>query len=403
MAAGNSLATFAELIRNPSVEKLDERPLSEAIILEFGRPVLLIQNDTFEMPPSKEWSTRLLPNKSVIDKAIRSVGRLEVEMHRTLDWIGTAWMIAEDVAVTNRHVAVEFARRVREEGRFEFQRGLMGQPMQAYVDFREEFGLQPDLDTFEYQVQDILFLADEFDGPDLVLVRLRPDKVLPPPIALSRQKVSKEMCCGVIGYPARDSRNDEEIALRIFGDVYNVKRLAPGRVMGFEDDEKTVFNHDCTTLGGNSGSVVIDISTGEAIGLHFAGRFKVGNSAVSVPIFLDALRRLEIKIPVSSRSEPKVPVETEARRPTDYRDRNGYEEDFLGKGELVVPLPSFDTTNVATFGGGEHVLKYRNFSVVMHTQRRLALLTAVNVNGNSIQRIPRPKKFFKEPRLDSDL
>ena len=32
-----------------------------------------------------------------------------------------------------------------------------------------------------------------------------------------------------------------------------------------------VFTHDATTLGGNSGSVVVDLATGNAVGLHFGG------------------------------------------------------------------------------------------------------------------------------------
>ena len=76
----------------------------------------------------------------------------------------------------------------------------------------------------------------------------------------------------VIGYPAKDSRTriPDEMD-RIFGSVYNVKRLAPGDVTAVSEQEQLV-NHDCTTLGGNSGSAVLDLETGEAVALHFAGR-----------------------------------------------------------------------------------------------------------------------------------
>ena len=35
--------------------------------------------------------------------------------------------------------------------------------------------------------------------------------------------------------------------------------------------------HDCTTLGGNSGSPLVDLGTGAAVGVHYggAGRFLV--------------------------------------------------------------------------------------------------------------------------------
>ena len=35
----------------------------------------------------------------------------------------------------------------------------------------------------------------------------------------------------VIGYPAKDWRNDSELQDRIFGSIYNVKRLQPGKIV----------------------------------------------------------------------------------------------------------------------------------------------------------------------------
>ena len=38
--------------------------------------------------------------------------------------------------------------------------------------------------------------------------------------------------------------------------------------------------HDSSTLGGNSGSAIIDVETGHVIGLHFAGEYLKANYAV---------------------------------------------------------------------------------------------------------------------------
>lgn len=40
------------------------------------------------------------------------------------------------------------------------------------------------------------------------------------------------------------------------------------------------MTHDSSTLGGNSGSAIIDVRTGEVIGLHFAGLYLRANYAV---------------------------------------------------------------------------------------------------------------------------
>ena len=42
----------------------------------------------------------------------------------------------------------------------------------------------------------------------------------------------------------------------------------------------SAIEHDCSTLGGNSGSPVVDLETHQVIGLHFGGRFGVRNYAV---------------------------------------------------------------------------------------------------------------------------
>jgi endonuclease G len=60
-----------------------------------------------------------------------------------------------------------------------------------------------------------------------------------------------------------------------------VKRLAPGKLTVVRDD---LLQHDCTTLGGNSGSVVISLATGDAVGLHFGGNFHETNFAVPAPV-----------------------------------------------------------------------------------------------------------------------
>ncbi|MGH9248561.1 MAG: trypsin-like serine peptidase, partial [Acidimicrobiales bacterium] len=84
----------------------------------------------------------------------------------------------------------------------------------------------------------------------------------------------------VIGYPAWDGRrNEPEPMRRIFMDVYNVKRLQPGVTVESQTPQ-TVLRHDCSTLGGNSGSPVFDLASHTVVGLHFGGRYGVGNYAV---------------------------------------------------------------------------------------------------------------------------
>ena len=88
-----------------------------------------------------------------------------------------------------------------------------------------------------------------------------------------------------VGYPARDDRNDLALQDKIFSSIYNVKRLQPGKlrkrvsIRSFESVVNAV-THDSSTLGGNSGSAIIDANTGEVVGLHFAGEYLKANYAV---------------------------------------------------------------------------------------------------------------------------
>jgi endonuclease G len=284
---------------------------TEAIIQRFGRPTLLVRNDSFELPPADTWRARLHPTKSKLDAAIRSVGRVEVAGSPN-PFVGTAWMIGPNVAVTNRHVAIEFSRRKGKS--FVFRSNPIGEALQPRVDFKEEHG---QLSVFEASVAKVLFIAGlDDDAPDIAFLALEapPGRKLPPPIPLFDGRPTAGQTVAVIGYPAQDPRNDLADQARLFGGIFDVKRLAPGQVMDRFNNE--VFTHDCTTLGGSSGSVVVDVATGAAVGLHFAGEFLEANFAVNsrtLRRFLGKAGRTAVVVsPDAERPEPEGRVDAKA-------------------------------------------------------------------------------------------
>jgi endonuclease G len=189
----------------------------------------------------------------------------------------------------------------------------------------------------------------------------------------------------------------------IFGDVYDKKRLAPGQITDVRSD---VVLHDCSTLGGNSGSVVLDLANGQAIGLHFAGRFLEANYAVPSTVVAARIEQVLRPRRPDRRHRPPLPTglthptvpstgsETEIiveGVPADYIGRAGYDPGFvLGK----VPLPVVrDQADVLTFpweGRQETELKYQHFSVVMSRSRRLCIFSAGNIDGANPRRFKRP-------------
>ncbi len=287
-------ATFAG---EESLESMSEafggsRPL-EAIVRRFGRPVLFIRQGNIAEAESETWRAKIEAARANLEAVIPAIGRIEARNHPSLPWMGTGWLVAPEVLVTNRHVAVEFGRR-KSGGGFVFKRNPAGRKMRARIDFCEEFE-QPEED--EFRIREIVHIEEDDEvSPDLAFLRVdtvgEDDQGLPQPVPLSPVDPEPDQVVGVIGYAAWDGRrNDEGVMERIFENIYNVKRLHPGEVMAVG---QSFFNHDCSTLGGNSGSPVIDFATGEAVGIHFAGSFELENYAVKASVIRQRMAELGI-------------------------------------------------------------------------------------------------------------
>lgn len=256
-------------------QTVEESDVAEERIMALGvgaRPVTRILDNkvTLEFlgPASPSWSTAIDGAKDRINPAIPAVGRIELN-NSDLPWAGTGWLIAPGIIVTNRHVAQEFARKAGRGQGFVFKPGLLSGSVSADIDFLEE---ENRLDSVEHPIVSVLWIAppDESDVAFLRVTRAVGGPPLPAPIELAEADAAAETVIAAIGYPARDpSIRDQALVVSIFGnDVYEKKRLAPGKVMGLQG---TTLKHDCSTLGGNSGSVLLDLATGRAVGLHRGG------------------------------------------------------------------------------------------------------------------------------------
>src|SRR3984893_8136399 len=437
-----------------SPQAADEMLGLESIAMRTQRPVLAIRDSVTQLvfideADSKIWGERLTKARPLLDIAIPSVGRIDLT-GAPLDWVGTGWLVAENVIVTNRHVAREFAER--KGAGFAFKIGLP-ELMGGDLDFLQE------IDNPERLVFKLVrpLHIEEPPGPDVSFFEIEMvsgDARLANPIALAGTVSAPEQLATLqvvtIGYPAYDSRIPEpDLMERIYGKVYNKKRLAPGGVTRLDE---ALLWHNCTTLGGNSGSVVFDLNSGQALGLHFSGSFLVTNYAVRADVVKKLLndvrtgrtmRRTEtapraqrlvvrpgrpsiarptgggsasLTIPLTvniavgfdaaSRGTPaRYPMptvktgepaefiaETEAVA-SSYRDRRGYDPAFLGQ-TAVVDLPTGDKNadDILDFevdGATETELRYEHFSVVMSRSRRMCFLSACNIDGNQSRKSAR--------------
>jgi len=89
-----------------------------------------------------------------------------------------------------------------------------------------------------------------------------------------------------------------------------------------------------------------------------------------------------------------------------YQGRTGYDPQFLG---FSLPMPDLSGAvarfgAVATLKDGSSELEYTHFSVVMCAPRRLAFVTAVNIDGVESRSLPRDRDvWFYDPRLERSL
>lgn len=247
-----------------------------------GRPALLIQNGMFVTPPPS-WEVLLEEVRDVIETThIPPVGRIAVRYpgYSQPQPCGTGFLVGERLIMTNRHVAEVFCSRGTDNvWRLHPERAAM-------VDFRAESGLST---RHEFEIEEVVGVHHQVD---LALLQLAPTSsldseslTLPEPMVLASQPPSKPLqhsAVYIVGYPMTENVwSDPLLRMLIFNNIYWVKRLQPGRLIS-HDPTAILIKHDCSTLGGNSGSPVIDLASHQVIGLHFSGAYLQNNNAVAL-------------------------------------------------------------------------------------------------------------------------
>jgi trypsin-like peptidase len=298
-------ASALETLRTegPAAVLSPEAQLGIEAIVSIARPALTLRDGTFGDPPPP-WDGILGPHRRSIRTAAMSVGRIGVTGLPQLPYAGTGFLVGEDVVMTNCHVARVFSAW-GSDGDWSFQPGL-----QVDLDFLEDPDAQPPDAGSPTRIR-IDGVIGIHPALDLALLRVTPADATAEPLTVMAHDPGplEGRSLYVLGYPAPDHRNDTGVQRSIFGDRYFVKRLQPGAAMappahavipagpcstGAEPDD--LMFHDASTLGGNSGSCVVDLDTNTVIGLHFAGLYMQYNEALALWRLVDdpLLTRAEV-------------------------------------------------------------------------------------------------------------
>ncbi|MER9187057.1 phospholipase D-like domain-containing protein [Mesorhizobium australicum] len=271
-------------------------------IVRRERPVLFVTNDWLDLVnvrtfglEAEELVNDLAARRDVLQPLMPLVGRIDVTSFPGAEFVGTGWFVATDIVVTNRHVAELIARW--DGRRYAFSRGVGG-TITASLNTLHEFD---DLDGDEarsFAVEQVLYIErDPAIDIAFLKVRRRTDGARLDRIAIADADAVADTSVVTIGYPARASKRvipDQQLMEELYLGRYDVKRAAPGLAL---PRDGASWRHDCTTLGGASGSPVLDPRTGAAVGLHFAGLYEEANFAVPASILRDYVARRRWTIP----------------------------------------------------------------------------------------------------------
>ena len=396
----------------------------EAIVLPRNRPVAFVRGNSYD-DLDGPWVSL---NDDVIKKRIASllplIGRVEVPSSPILPYAGTGFVVGQGLIATNRHVAQLFSQGLGLTIRY--------RAGDAAIDFKRQIDAPDDDRTAYLSVRAVEMIHPYWDMALLRVDDLPTDRMLRLSVKSPEELLDHNVV--VIGYPARDERNDVALQDRIFNRTYNVKRLQPGviraraKIQSFENTVNAL-THDASTLGGNSGSAVIEVDTGEVVALHFAGEYLKANYAVpmhelardsrvasrlnfegTLPPTNDwapAWRSVEGTDDSASAAAPPQAEEAIVVDP-DYSNRPGYDPSFLETIDVALPRVSKameqDTARVrsdAQKNGDPFELAYYHYSVYMNKRRRTAWFSAANIDGDHRPDIGKRRgdRWYTDPRI----
>jgi V8-like Glu-specific endopeptidase len=232
------------------------------LVIRLMRPALLSKSRELEnldpevapsFPPWDDFRTSVKP-------FLYSIGRIDLLPQQA---IGTGFLVSPDLLVTNKHVLnlLSHGTNVLEEG-------------QAIVRFRYEYGI-PDK-----EVVAIVGVVAVHPSLDIALLKLGEKDFTDErrPLVIDTTEVNTGHPVAAVGYPLDDPKRNPLFIGPIFGNRFGVKRTAPGEVIGRAS--QAIF-HDCTTLGGNSGSPILSMENAQLVGIHSDGMFMYRNEAVN--------------------------------------------------------------------------------------------------------------------------
>ncbi|QYX56320.1 trypsin-like peptidase domain-containing protein [Roseovarius sp. SCSIO 43702] len=261
-------------------ETLDEpeQLILFSIISPELRPAIPVVDDRPEQTDHPLWlDLNEDAAQGTLEAACRATGRIEYSSGAEFKSYGSGFLVAEDLILTNRHVADVFSMSVRGIGNF------MRFGYSARVNFCRERDRWDSDPSSTRTITEIAMIHPWFD---LALLRIEGglDGVDPLALSVGDAASTLDSRVAIVGYPALNPDEDVAVQQQLIS-AFDSKHVSPGfidavEVKTFQGKTVRALGHDSSTLTGNSGSPVVDLQGGSVVGLHFRGNSDGLNWAV---------------------------------------------------------------------------------------------------------------------------
>ncbi|MDB5530344.1 MAG: Serine protease [Devosia sp.] len=267
-----------------------------AFVHLLARPALRVVGGAVPAIP-QSWEQLDTAHDSVVSRT-RGVGRIDTS---TRTHVGTGWFVAENLLLTNRHVAgglcgldvhrdlawldklpaaVVATNAVWDD---DYSRRAVWDPAEAPSAASTAVGAITRIRACHALLDMALLDVTGVENSKSLVLRMQAS----PPASLARHDVY------LAGYPGVSPPYSvsEQVAKLLFpgATASGLKRVSPGQLVALVEDlpiaaNKPRASHDASTLGGSSGSPVINFDNHRVMALHYQGKYGAANFAV--PLWL---------------------------------------------------------------------------------------------------------------------
>ena len=264
---------------SPMVALYSEGQLKRPSLRDIAKPGFPEHHD---IPKGLQDLTEDFDPLKIANQATGRIGKKQNGVPSNMDRsMGTGFLISSDLVMTNHHVY------------FRNEWDLVGDDIEYGIEFIAEKN-NPESDFMPFDGNPPIIIP----GLDVVIFRLKYSVRRAPIPRMSIPTMElKDRQIAVIGYPdpgdldyLDEDTRDLILSLVEPNPIFSVKRVTLGDIFTHDEDDDESFGitwevpdyissshkmdaicHRASTMGGNSGSPILDVKTGELLGVHFAG------------------------------------------------------------------------------------------------------------------------------------